>query len=157
MSDGYLPPTEQGYPPPPPHTHNRIKGQMVGRRKLAYRNTPARLLLAPHTRVTHVHWLKMPLPTICPLSVLTHRTRVSHPGQGYPLTSNAVGGMPLAVFRRRTFLFVLCFWFLGTKFKNLNVQLVEKYCNHQKEYLDTIYIQDESQTLKIAKCNVQRT
>ena len=35
--------------------YNRIKGQMVGRRKLAYRNTPARLMLAPHTRVTSVH------------------------------------------------------------------------------------------------------
>ena len=49
---------------------NRIKGQMVGRRKLAYRNTPARLMLAPHTRVTQIHWLEMHGPTICPLSVL---------------------------------------------------------------------------------------
>ena len=43
---------------------------MVGRSKLAYRNTPARHMLAPHTRVTQIHWLEMHGPTICPLSVL---------------------------------------------------------------------------------------
>ena len=39
---------------------NRIKGQMVGRRKLAYRNTPALLMLVPDTSaVTHIHWLEI--------------------------------------------------------------------------------------------------
>ena len=29
---------------------------------------PARPMLAPHTRVTSLHWLEIPLPMICPFS-----------------------------------------------------------------------------------------